>query len=641
MLNEGEIKLISNETLTKQILEKLKKLKIDIDSLEEPYWKNKRYCDFRTTYIDKENFQFLSYDYYIENVIIRKSKLGKIKTGIFDMGTGKKPVARDISEKKLINEIIDDFEVSTSNQSIHNKFYDNNKKKGGIIPQIEDLWRLRIEDFKDEYSKLKLMKLLYLLSKTDLYGEKINFYLMFQKPTFENIDKTVIGEENRNGRSLAVLKNELIKEIPLDKVREINILLIQEMNKWEELLKISGKYVYYHETDDLLRLAEFLEKKIVELLPTNFNDIIQTCNGKLFDTIYFKVLQHEYISAKTDFIKINAETLKHVSEKRSAKKGLESEVIKRRLVKSYVKANKEKLAPFLIEQNFSEEEARNFVGDNARNIEILVDWFEASYNINFNNRIDPILIVSMLMAIKDVSDQQDSMKYSYYRALQTGNMKLVNKLSRSKKSEEIFHRLWSKKVHFIYSCLCGVGKEAEYNIRIEKALDYISRFMMNYHNFDDFKLCNNHMHNIIKRAFVLDEVAIKNMQLLGNILYANGGYRVEIKHPNVLKLYKMFRPEAISLPLAESFYNDIKLFEGGELIGEYHKKVEITNESNGDKYRGIFKVKVDLKRKVLMLLDYHGVISDEKCEKLSELGFDKMLWKSEEDYYQNTNGERK
>lgn len=637
MLNEEEIKLINDETLTKQILEKLRKCKISIDSIEEPYWKNKRYCEFRITYIDKENFNFLSYDYYIENVILGRNKLGKIKTGIFDMGTGKNPVSRYICEKKLINEIIDDFEVSTSNQAIHNKFYDSNKQKGGIMPQIEDLWRLRIEDFKDEYSKFKLMKLLYLLSKTDLYGESVNFYLMFQKPTFENIDKTLLGEENRNGRSLAVLKNELIKEIPLDKVREINISLIQEMNKWEELLEISGRYVYYHETDDLLRLAEFLEEKIVALLPTNLNEIIQTCNGKIFDTIYFKVLQHEYISAKTDFIKINNETLKHVSEKRNAINGLEKEVVKRNLVKSYVKASKEKLAPFLVEQNFSEEQAKQFVGDNARNIEILVDWFEASYNINFNNRINPILIVSMLMAIKDVSDQKDKMQYSYYRAFQTGNMKLVDKLSRSKKSEEIFHRLWSKKVHFIYSCLCGRGKEAEYNIRIEKALDYISRFMMSYHNFDDFKLCNNHIHDIIRRAFVLDEIAITNMQLLGDIIYAKSRYTVNVLHPNALKLYKMFKPEAISLFLAEGFCEDIKLFEEGRFIGEYHKSVEIMNESNGDKYEGIFKATVDVKRRVLMILDYHGVMPDVKCKKLSELGFDKMLWMSEEDFYQKTN----
>ncbi|WP_031420651.1 hypothetical protein [Lachnoclostridium phytofermentans] len=641
-MEKTEIELLKDDKLSADIKQELLKYGINIDS-NGVYFQNKNYNIFLTKYLDIDGFRFLSYDYYIEKIIIGQSKLNTIKKGKFNVGTQKIIPLEKISEKELYYEIYDEIvgddtdpESDTDKiKGIRNKFY-GGIKKGGIIDQLEEIFGFKLEDFDDKYSKFKFMKLMYVLSKTKMYGESVNFYLMFQKPTFENVDKTVYAEANRNGKNIAILKNELIKEVPLEKVRSLNLKLIEMTNNWERLLGVSARYAYEHNTENLWRLAEFLEKKVVNLLPEDSKMIVRKCREPLFDIIYFKVLQLEYISIKTDFVRINNETLQYVKQKRNMISGNSSEEVKRNLLKSYIKSRKEVLAKYLVEPDFSEHKAVLFIDENARNTIILVEWFEQSYDIDFSNRVPVLLLISILLAIRDASKNDEAMEYSYYRALQTGNMRLVDKLSRGKKSEEVYHRLWAKKVHFIHSCLCGMGQEAEYNIRIEKALDTIMSFLMNYHNLDDFEFCNDHIFDIVMRSFVLDELALKNIKHVADGIAALTGYKTEILHRNPLKLFKMMTENYDFNPFIEGFVDDIRKIEAGIVEVEYHKIIELIKYPSGIKLGGIFKVRVNQDRKVLQLLDYHDISPDEECEKLRSLGFEKMVWMGEDDVKEYT-----
>jgi hypothetical protein len=185
-----------------------------------------------------------------------------------------------------------------------------------------------------------------------------------------------------------------------------------------------------------------------------------------------------------------------------------------------------------------------------------------------------------------------------------------------------------------------MGQEAEYNIRIEKALDTIMSFLMNYHNLDDFEFCNIHILEIVMRSFVLDELALKNINHVADGIAAFTGYKTEILHRNPLKPFKMMTQHYDFAPFIEGFVDDIRKIEAGIVEVEYHKIFEIIKYPSRIKLGGIFKVRVNHDRKVLQLLDYHDISPDEECEKLRNLGFEKMVWMGEDDVKEYTPEER-
>jgi hypothetical protein len=68
-LEKTEIELLKDDKLSAAIKQELVKYGINIDS-NELYFQNKNYNIFLTKYLYKDGFRFLSYDYYIEKIII-------------------------------------------------------------------------------------------------------------------------------------------------------------------------------------------------------------------------------------------------------------------------------------------------------------------------------------------------------------------------------------------------------------------------------------------------------------------------------------------------------------------------------------------------------------------------------------------
>ena len=622
----------SNFALEKMPVHLENSIKIE---LEEDYWKNPKYQKYRTQYIDKDNYRFLSYDYYIEKVILKKDKVNKYKLGIFDIGTEKTIYSGDINDQKFYCEILETFEESTTIKGVKNKFYDA-VDKGEILPQFEQVFGISIDDFyADQVEKYKLKKLLYAYTKTKIFGEKINLHALFSKPSFENVDKTISEEKNKNGRSIAVLKNELSKEIPLDNVRMINYEIISSMNEWEKLIGLAVRYVIDRKSYDLSRLANFLEINVAEKLWKNNNEIYQNPNMKLFDTIYFKVLQHEYNSQKRDFLKINEDTIDKVTNLDIPKINTDEKMVKEQLLKSEIKTGANTLARYIGGMFNNENDAIIFVKDNAKNIEILWEYFKYSYESDNISKVPYRFIVASLYALREAELNDEEFVYTYYRAPESGKIKVLRRLNRNSKTEEVFYRLWAKKVYFIYLCILDRKEEARNWIRIEKAIDSISAFMLLYHNLDDFILCNNHIFSIVRRSFVPEEHAIYIWNRVADGIAEKTGYKCLLMHPNVSKLFKMLNVHMDFKPIIDGFCSFIEEATARNLTRKLPVHFFFNNSEDNEVYECFFFCKVHQDTKELEIFQFAEVDKDKKIYRLQQLGFKNMLVDNEDEAIEN------
>lgn len=625
----SEIEILKDKHVTEAINSSLLRDSIDLKS-KQTYWKQEKYRKYRTKYIEKEGYQFISYDFYIEKIILGQVAINQIKNEKFAVGTQKQIYSGDITERALYNEILDEYDNRSSLKGVENKFKDA-VNKGGILKQFIEIFGFSILDYEcDDIFKYKLMELLFLYTKTDILGEKTNVLKLFQKPSFENVDKTYFNEKNCNGEHIAILKNELMKEIQLEDIRKYNYSLVEAMNNWEKLLSVSVKYMLNRDIYDLKRLALFLEKNVVEQLYSPNVIIEQKPKMRLFDTVYFKVLQHEKISIRKDFLRISKDTIKKLScitiEKLS-----NDYLVKPNMLKSFVKTHKEELAVHLYPDFGDNETAIEFVAKNAKNTELLWEYFVYSYETEEHSKIPYEFIVAMLIALKEASLNEEIFNYSYYRAKESGDIIILKRLNRKSSTEEVFYRLWAKKIYFIYICILGKREEAKYCVRIEDALDKISLFLLQYHNVDDFELCNEYELEIIQRSFVKDELALKRIRFVADCIAERTGYKSLLMHPNVNKLFKMVGPDFDYNQIIDGFVEVINTANIEGIRGYIKLPIQIIMEPSKRIKECFFMCKVHPETKEIEWGQFCEIESNRISQKLRKLGFVNLIVDSNED----------
>lgn len=628
------MEICSDKHLNMKIKNELLGEGINLD--KSNYYQLSEYRKYRLKYIKLEKYGEISYDYYIEKVILTQERINEIRHGKYDIGTKRKYKESEMTKESLYQEIYDEegsradaHKRSPSVEAIKGKIAGANNK-GGIIKKLKNIMNFNISAFSDEYSKLKLLKLLYRFIKDDYYGEKVNIMLLLDRPTLENIDEIHYGLNNTNGRTLALLKNELIKEINIEQVLNIRKTIYNMYLKWEHLLQVSVYYSSFHEKlnsiDDLNRLAQFLETIIVPKLP-NVNDLNIQYEHGVFETFYLKVLQHEYICFEKDFIKINEHNYNRITKNLIKVKQIEDSFfdleklddVDPSLIESYITNNIDALAKAIFSVKNISNENRDFIVRNIKKVEIILKWFEEHTTSIFNDKLPWLFIVACYQAFYDASETKESFNYSYYKAKKSGETDMMSKLREGDSVEEIYHWLWIKKIHFIYACLSGKNEVVVHYIRIEKCIDTIMNCIMLYPNLQNMCDIHDFFYSQIKRSFIQEKYAISECKRIAKPIYYTTGYRIGIYHANTLNLFKDTYGMNDNM-LIKIFCELIRRVESKELPKELGIPIEGTNSDKSNRKSYLLKVEIDIKNKEFKLINCNNVLSDELCEYYKKLG---------------------
>ncbi len=508
--------------------------------------------NFLARHIKSERFPFLTYGYYLEKVLFPRDGIAKPETGYFEMGCQQK---EEPSPEKLIHEIIETIvlplkpNVSADSfkelySVVYHKLFDK-AERSGLLGRFVEISNINFESFHDPYSKYKFAKLLYKFCTPPgcneaYFGQSVNFYLLFRDSSFDNLDRTAITEQDNNGKCIAILKNELIKEIPFSFLMQCNEVLLEMLDAWD-------KCVYY--AQDLLFQNNYVngnledyEKLLASVIEKNLsweNYAKESANdSSLISTVYFWILEQECRCLRKDFLHINDHFMTNITENSYIDKdsmtgkltnallshlGWKQECYsdKRELtingvtvfkmyflyeteefdvgiedIKPFLLYFKQELAEMLVTPKFTISEALTLIENSHKHIQRFINSPNKNYIIDFQpftrKFIPASLIMASLYAMSDAYVNDEAINRSSYRGKQKSRL-LMDTLEKINRLDEYRHILWRKKISCIQMFIKFDPDNALSKLRIE-SLVYTSMLkLFSIYDINDFIQINNSM----------------------------------------------------------------------------------------------------------------------------------------------------
>ena len=139
--------------------------------------------------------------------------------------------------------------------------------------------------------------------------ERFNVLEFFSNPSMENIDYSFFDLETFNGKIIKFIKNSLGKELSLSAKGELNRSLQEISIGWDEFLRntifridlIGSQY-----GDDLVKAIDlFLLQPVPEIFVHSDGFLARYIHSPI-ETLYLKVLQHEYICHTQDMLWVDS-----------------------------------------------------------------------------------------------------------------------------------------------------------------------------------------------------------------------------------------------------------------------------------------------------------------------------------------------
>lgn len=503
------INALENEEITAEIEQELKKYHINLKNNE--YWKEKNYEYFLTKFIrHKENpiFNSITYDYYIYKIILPKKGIDVSRfLGDFDMGSHKKAPGR-IQVGKLIDEIEETVifplnpEIGKNGEDLYHNIYKKiygSSSKAGLLKQFEEILDI---DFSavDDYSKYKFIKLMYKFCKTNYYGKKINFIQMFKKASYVNSNRFFEG----NAKYIELLKNELIKEIPLDIYYRL-ITNIDDVNReWMSIYKYAQDLLFEKKYTTLEFFADHLEQRLKEIVYFENNKEQVNDEESIFVKVFFWVLQYQNRCYSEEVISISNQILDHyisyrnghVTENRPIKFPLED----------YIQKHTTEFLDILVTDEFSEKEAIDLLQNSPKYIKTFIEMMNK--NQMFQQTDGDVLIKSVpfsfllasLFALRDVIVNNEKGKNSFYHASKSGQMKLISKINSRENNEDRFYQIyWVKKISIIEMTILHSEAASKSKIKIDNDIHRTMSYLYSIHNMADFEVTNERLLTVVRQ----------------------------------------------------------------------------------------------------------------------------------------------
>jgi hypothetical protein len=222
----------------------------------------------------------------------------------------------ELTITELCNEIADENiqKAGISNDTLRDKF--NNNDKTGIINKLESKLNFRINDFDEQYAKLKMF---YYIEK---YGvciknkkysteTRVRIIDILNKPRLDNVN-TDIHLVSQYGVVFEKMKADVEKEVDPFSAKSKREKIEWLDTYWEVILDKLFDYVCADKAleelketlTELNRIQNFLTERVLQRIP-KVSSIQLPYKENLMDTFYNIILCHEVMCNDVDRLNIN------------------------------------------------------------------------------------------------------------------------------------------------------------------------------------------------------------------------------------------------------------------------------------------------------------------------------------------------
>jgi hypothetical protein len=433
-----------------------------------------------------------------------------------------------------------------------NKF----NRKGGDKEQLKNHLKLDLDLFDNSFirykrEKVKIIYLLYVLKKKF----EINVLQLLSKPSMENVDNSFLGWETSYGRIIKEIKNSLEKELSLlvqkkksgmkqdtVPIREFNdiseaIMSIEEIQAAKQDIVVSAeeiKNALYEITSAWDRLLNNTCLKMTFMAEEeyNFEKIVGLCllqpvpNNLLIrkkgyrhsplETMYLKVLQHEYLGNIKDMLMINGiqsesnynvppdvvEEMKQFFKKHIAIND----------VGEYINDNALKIAKYVFKKSTTDKEDHRRIRKCTDKVLIILDFFERARPLgNIKGVTTELLVISCLQAII-LDSKKEIFDYGFhaYQKQSTRKPHVQGALKNDNRTYDALQIYWYRKV--MDHLFANIGR---YDVR-EKLRDFES-------------LCGSILIKILLRPNIDEMIDLHHFYIRSFMMFLQKNNGTEIK----------------------------------------------------------------------------------------------------------------
>lgn len=505
---------LKSESVTKAINSYLQKRHIDLR--HEKYWEEEKYQKCLVKHICHEHsfFNILTFDYYIREIMLTPYEKSQMFSSLSDFDMGNPKNNPTLTPKHLIDDIQlleDIMHPELNSPDLSRKIRKKLFEKSSVLERFEEVSQINLSTCDDQYSVYKLLKLLYKFSKTDYYGQmfnkkkrgKINLFSIFGNPSFDNLDLTLLDVLlDNNGKYIALFKNELLKEVPLNTAVIYPMILKEMIFNWDRFILSTQNFLF---SDNNIALKD-LDIRLQPIAKSHMPyENYEKNSATLFETVYFWTLQNECSCVREEFIKINSYIIRNFKDYSCiyTNRNNEDSYIPLQQLKNYIQTHKEDLAYLITANNFSHDKAVTLAEDSHKQISIFYNWLlEGTFGKNAESgTISSSFILAALLAMRDALATGEKAEHSYYLAPRPGkNMDLFSKINNRADEDPYYKNLWLKKISCIQICILHPNS-TKYKLNIENSIYSIMLQLFSISDIKKFDEANKYYLSLVTEVF--------------------------------------------------------------------------------------------------------------------------------------------
>lgn len=338
---------------------------------------------------------------------------------------------------------------------------------------------------------------MYKFCKTNYYGKKINFIQMFKKVSYVNSNRFFDG----NGKYIELLKNELLKEIPLNIYVRLFMYLKEMLEEWASFQNYAQDLLFDKMNATLELLADHMDQILNEMVPFEKNNEHINDEESLFVKVYFWILRYQCRCYYEQVLSISNQILEHY---KSYGNGHVTTEIYIASIEEYIQEHKNEFLNVLVTDEFSKKDALDLLEKCPKYIKTFIKAMITNQMIQQAD-IDDIqnvpfsLVLASMFALRDVKINDEKGKNSFYHASKSGKMGLMSKINCRENDEEQFYQIyWLKKISIIRTIILHSESAAKSKIKFENAYFRIMIYLFSIQNMDDFKTTNERLLSAVR-----------------------------------------------------------------------------------------------------------------------------------------------
>lgn len=571
------------------------------------------------------NIGLVSIDFIIEKYLLSPEQINNMKSGLFDINTTKYNATEgNITASCLYKEIAKESDKLCKplfEENLRQKF----EGKFGLKNKLIENFNFNLTSFNDSiYAKLKFQKTIFTIYQFDN-----SLYNLLANPSMENIPFSFNSPPPVHGKTISLLKNEIMKEVSIPFIVDSQRNLSKIISEWEYLLCKISSYEFLNLPslkEELKRIDTFLKEKILKLLP-DYSFFNQPNEHNIFETFFFKILQYEQKCMNTDIILLNNDLLKNLSSNENNSdfyvnhyKEIGKINITLKQLENYLNDNIDFISQLVYKKNSISKKEKNKLL-NQTTIACVKNFLSFYYCTNITNGNDETIsllyIISALQSIIFSIDNKESHVFKYY-SYKKEHSSLSSKIKNGFDSRKIYQHFWVNKVKSQIFYNLGIIELFPIFISIYTSIDKIILFLLEYHNLNDILLAHNFLYEIIYPVCSLN-ASYENVIIdFTNSIFNKTKFMLQITHANI---YKLFR-------LNYNLKDDISQF--------FHKKIEFCLSNDIPEINSSLEIEfldvcytlfytINFSQKIIYFTNFREISSNENIAILTKLKLESFI----------------